>query len=404
MAPISTPFTVSGVPASGLAKVHKLAAKLIKVPFSLEAGGSVAPARTAPTTTIRPGAPFAAAISTGAVTFAGIGTTTAVCNGRVLAFGHPMIGGGPTHMTAHTANVLTVQQDPTFSPFVLANVGGRTGIVNQDRLVGLRAHLGHRAPQTSKIITYARASTGLRRTLRSYTPLIGWVPDVGANAVFGGVLSTLQSLGSGSAHLSYTITGRRAGGKGFVLHRTDRIADPYGIAFTVGDLEFATLDRLVFNPYRHIRIYRVTSTVQSTDRLRQWDVKGLQVRRNGRWEKAGTVRAAAGTPVQFRARLVQTNQVRPRRFVRFTVSAPSNAGGSKYVRVIGGGQFFYYAFGGGGGGSFNAVLRRLRHAPHDASLIIQASSSGKQQVSRSSRTIRLRRSTIGFASARIRAV
>jgi hypothetical protein len=282
----------------------------------------------------------------------------------------------------------------------MANVGGRAGIVNQDRLTGLRGRLTHKAPELTKIITHVSASTGFHRTARSYTPLIGWVPDTGANAVYGSILTTLQKFGVGSAKLSYTITGRRAGGKGFKLHRSDFIASQFDIAFDTADLEFGTLYRLAFNPFRHIRIYKVASTVHVTDKLRQWQVRGLQARRNGRWQKAGTVNAPPGSTVHLRAKLLEVNQIRPIRYVRFTVQAPQH--GSRFVRVIGGGEFFF--FGGGGAGSFNGVLRQIRHEPRQASLIIERGFGGKRGGATHGRAIRLHRSTIGGASARIRAV
>lgn len=91
---------------------------------------------------IVPGGNFAAALSYGDISAAGVGTTTARCDDRAIAFGHPMVFDGPTALSAHNATALTIQDDPTFVPFKLANIGGIVGTLDQDRLAGIRALIG----------------------------------------------------------------------------------------------------------------------------------------------------------------------------------------------------------------------------------------------------------------------
>ena len=94
MRPITTPISVSGVPASHFAKLRKKVRKLVAGPFTLESGAAVGSTAQAKPASIQAGGPFVASLSTGDITFAGIGTATAVCHGRVLAFGHPLIDAG----------------------------------------------------------------------------------------------------------------------------------------------------------------------------------------------------------------------------------------------------------------------------------------------------------------------
>jgi hypothetical protein len=398
MQPIPTPISVSGVPARRFGAVRKLVSKLVPGPFALEAGGTVAPGATAPLSTMRPGAPFVAAISTGDATFAGIGTTTAICNGRALAFGHPMLGAGATNLTMHTGTVITVQPDPTFSPFVLANVGGRTGVVTQDRLTGLRARLGATPRHVTKFVTQVSAATGMRRTSFSYTPVTGWAPDVGLDAVYYDMLATLQKYGAGTAKFGYAIFGRRDGGRTFSLRRSDYVASQYDVGFETAYNVYNPLAALAYNRFRHIRFSRVVTHVQVTGEFHQWSVRSLQVRRNGVWQPPTKLSVAPGSTLLLRAKLVQTNQIAPFRFVRFTVTVPADATPFGKISVIGGERFF----GRGGAGSFNGLLRNLRHAPHNASLTVRTSFDTGGRSSRSVQTVRLRRPVTGSAGFGVR--
>jgi hypothetical protein len=400
MRPIPTPFTVSGVPARGLPKMRKLVGKSISGPFQLESGGTVSPRATAPRSVMRPGAPFVASISTGDVTFAGIGTTTAVCNGRALAFGHPMLAGGATQMTMHTGNVLYIQRDPVGSPFVMANVGGRTGVVNQDRLTGLRARLGAKPRHVTTFVTRVRADTGLRRSSRSYTSLPGWVPDIDANAIYGDMLSTLQKFGVGTAHIGYAIGGRRDGGAPFHVRRTDYIASQFDVAFETANQLYGTLASLVYNPYRHIRVHRVVTNIRVSDAFRQWTVKKLQVRRGGAYQKVDGQRVQPGSTVHLRAKLAQTNQIQPVRYVPFTVQVPDNARRFMEVEALGGARFggFFVR----GGGSFNGLLHRIKHSPRNASLLLRAIFDTGHRLERQTHAVRMNRSTTGVKVGRLR--
>lgn len=398
MQPITTPVSVSGVPARALGKVRRLMGRVVHGPFMLEAGGTVAPGATAPVSTMRPGAPFVAAVSTGDVTLAGIGTTTAVCKGRALAFGHPMIGGGPTRMTMHTGTVLYIQSDPTFSPFVMANVGGRTGVIKQDRLTGLRARLGAKPEHLTKFVTQVIASTGLRRTSRSYTPLIGWVPDTGANAVYGDMLATLQKYGVGTAKFGYAIFGRRDGGRAFHLRRSDYVTSQFDVAYQTADDLYAPLATLAYNRFRHVRINRVVTHVRVTDALREWTLKALQVRRHGVWQSPTRVRVTPGSTLHVRARLVQTNQIAPSRYVAFSLPVPARARRFGDIQVIGGESYYSRT----GAGSFNGLLRALKHAPRNASLVVRVGFATARGFASTVHGVRLGRATTGSRSFGVR--
>ena len=57
--------------------------------------------------TVVAGGNLAASLSYGDITQGGVGTVTAICNGRVVGFGHPMTFLGKTTLTLHPADALS---------------------------------------------------------------------------------------------------------------------------------------------------------------------------------------------------------------------------------------------------------------------------------------------------------
>jgi hypothetical protein len=89
------PFSVSGLSNRHLQKVADRFD--IKRPLVVGAGTSA----NAKPTAIVAGGNLVASLSYGDVTYAGIGTATAVCGNQVLAFGHPMLWSGPSTLSMH---------------------------------------------------------------------------------------------------------------------------------------------------------------------------------------------------------------------------------------------------------------------------------------------------------------
>ena len=89
-------------------------------------------------------------MSLGDITVAGIGTTTFVCEGKAVAFGHPFNWTGDTTMSVHAADTITIVKDPIFGSYKLANIAESVGTLTQDRLAGIVAELGA-APEGSPI-------------------------------------------------------------------------------------------------------------------------------------------------------------------------------------------------------------------------------------------------------------
>ncbi len=104
--------------------------------------GHTAPA-SAPVT-LNPGDAVGVALAVGDITIASAGTVSRVEDGRVLAFGHPMLSLGQVELPMTVAEVVTILPSQMNSQKV-TNIGSVIGTVRQDRLSGVYGELG-RAP------------------------------------------------------------------------------------------------------------------------------------------------------------------------------------------------------------------------------------------------------------------
>lgn len=136
---LPTPVAVSGVSNDRIGAFGERLATHIPGARAYRASAA-SPTSSSSVADIFPGSNFAAAISYGDLTAAGIGTTTAVCDGdRALAFGHPFLWSGRSSMSVHPASAVYVQRDNTFGSFKLANP---QGVVGRSTRIGWRASEG----------------------------------------------------------------------------------------------------------------------------------------------------------------------------------------------------------------------------------------------------------------------
>lgn len=124
----------------------------------------VAPAATRKATTggtLAPGDAVAAAITTGAVGLAAIGTVTYVDGDRVWAFGHPLVGTGASRLLMQRASILTVIASPSTFGQVSYKLGQPTstvGTVGFDGTAAIGGVLGAAPGLIDTTATVRRAS------------------------------------------------------------------------------------------------------------------------------------------------------------------------------------------------------------------------------------------------------
>jgi hypothetical protein len=92
-------------------------------------------------TNLEVGAPLAAVMMTGDIQIAGTGTLTWREGSRVLGFGHPMFGFGPSAIPMATAEVITTV--PSYLlPYKVTNTGPIVGTITEDRLSAIGGAIG----------------------------------------------------------------------------------------------------------------------------------------------------------------------------------------------------------------------------------------------------------------------
>jgi hypothetical protein len=373
---LRTPLAISGLGTGRLnAFANRLTGRDRFIPFV--AGAASIPSDPGDIAQIVPGGNFAAAISYGEVTAAGVGTTTFVCGNKAVAFGHPFNFDGPSALSAHTADAILIQDDPAGSPFKLANIGGTVGTLDQDRLSGIRALLGD-APDpvivTSNVNQEADPHiTSVNRTQE--------VPDVAAFHLISNIDGKIDRISGGTATVGWTVTGT-AGGKQFSLTRNNKFADTSDISFFTPDELFFMLASIAQNPFVDVTFDQVKIDATVGFPWREYRITGLEQRVGGDWEPIdSSITAEPGSTLRVRALLAQDRSTTPVAPVEFSLKVPASASGEGSLDIFGGS-------GGGGGGdegaitesgepqSFDELLDMMRKTPQNNQVVATLSFFG----------------------------
>lgn len=276
---LALPMSVSGLRSSRLAG---FAERLGLDDRTAVTAGSSAPAAPAvgAVEEMVPGSNFAATLSWGDLTAAGIGTTTDVCDGQVLAFGHPFFFTGSTTMGVHNADALLIQPDALFGSYKLANVTDQVGTLDQDRLAGIRGTLGT-LPDPVEFTSTALA-LDLGRSSVSTTMIADdeWVPQIAPEALLGHLDAVADRIGGGRVNYEATMSGTTSAGTPWRVQRENLVANQFDASFltlidvdemlqvlaaTPGDVSF---DRIV-----------VDSTTRESFQARR--ITGMRISVNG---------------------------------------------------------------------------------------------------------------------------
>jgi len=328
---IVLPLSVSGAAGAG---ERKISAKFLgKLPdVRLMTGGGRAAATAAAPSQIKAGGNFVAALSYGDFTAAATGTTTFVCGGRAVAFGHPFLWAGSSSYSAHSGTAVFVQPDKVRVPFKVANPGGVVGTVDRDLTAGISAKLGA-GPRTT-LITSSLAKVGGRPVVATTRATDeGFTPSAAAYHVLYSATKVLGSASKGSASMSVKISGVKANGKAFTVAWSDRYADTYDLPFTLGLAVFDPLSSLVGQEYENARITAVDikGTMEST--VREYRVEGVTVKQGTRYVTPRTVVVRPGAKLDLKVALASYKNLLGSRTVNMSVTAPRTASRSGVLEV-----------------------------------------------------------------------
>lgn len=369
---LTLPVAVSGLNSRGTKRVQRV---LNRHKWSMKVyPGSSAEAAGAGTTALEPGGNFAAALSYGDITFAGVGTTTMVCNGMALAFGHPFFFDGATEMGASSAKAITIVDDP-FGPYKLANVTAPVGTVDQDRWAAIRADLGD-MPELIPITSSVTAlSTGQSRDGQTDAVISEPLPYITFLHLYSNIDSAFDEIGEGSSELEWTVTGTDSDGQPWSLTRSNAYASDYDISIESASELYNQLYVLYYNNYEEIEFTGVDVEATVDDEVRQYRiVKALVSKNGGPYENLRRVRVRPGATLDLQVKLLPYDSD-VKRIVEMSLKVPNRARRSGYITISGGsdGDFDYCIYEGECGGnngsdSLEGLIKKLEDSPKNNEL------------------------------------
>jgi hypothetical protein len=230
---------------------------------------------------IVPGGNLAVSLAFGDFNAVGVGTATAVCDGTVIGFGHPMMWVGATRLGMHGASAVRIVDDPTLTPYKLANAGPLAGTINQDRLTAVAGPLGTLPVTTA--ITSQITNTDDGRTVTGRTDSV--YPDWISSAVILHGWTNYDSLVfdtwsfSGTSEVEWTINGVKADGSTWSVTRDNRHADDWDLS-TESLIEPAIYSELLHNnPFEEVRLTSIDYEASAGSPYRALEIqrRGLQI-------------------------------------------------------------------------------------------------------------------------------
>jgi hypothetical protein len=342
---LKIPFAVSGVGGSRLDALREAAERedLPFIPYT--GGGSASGSATSPA--LQPGGNFAAALSYGDVTAAGVGTTTAICSGKVLALGHPFNFQGRTTMGASNADAITIWNDPVFGPFKVANILGPLGTVDQDRLAAVRAITGQLPPMIPITSTVTSVNNNNSRQGRTDGLLSEALPFLTFIHMFQNIDVVFDEIGEGSSELTWTVRGTTESGQSWELNRSNMYVSDFDISFeSLFELE-EQMFTLFNNEFEEIEFTAVDVSATIHEEVRQYAISDVKVaRNNGPFRDTNKLNVRNGDTVRLSVELEPYDGTATKT-VELAVKIPNNISGLQRLQVrganlFGGGIFCFF--------------------------------------------------------------
>lgn len=383
MSQLPLPLAVSGLRAERFDDVEQRLGRDMNV--KVFSANSAAPGGGSPSD-IFPGSNFAAALSYGDYTAAGVGTTTDVCGGTALAFGHPLGFFGRTALSAHSAEAITIQPDPLGVAFKVANIGGVVGTVDQDRLAGLRAPLG--AGPEPALVRSRISSTVLdrERVGRTWVNRSTDVPDAAFFHVLANLDRMLDKLGAGRVQLTWAAEGTRSNGSSFKITRHNRFSDQDDVAVASVLEMFDWLWLISNNRFTDVEFDRIRVTGSVAENFQQLRFGTVRVAvNNGSYRRIDAIdrlRVRAGDTIKVRVPLIKHRQEAVDRTINLRMTVPARLAGQSMRLGVFGGQSVSQEIDVFSGTSFNNILDRMRRQESNNDVIarLQVPGDGSPRV------------------------
>lgn len=372
------PLAVSGLNDRAMQKLQAALARA-KMPFVPYTAGTVAAPQAVSSEPLRPGDSFADVLSYGDLTWAAIGTTTAVCDQLAVAFGHPFSLDGATTMGMNGANVVTVVRDPShiFGPFKVATVAEAHGTVDQDRFAGVRGTQGVLPPLVPVRTQLTNPDLGRSRAGETDVAFQHYLPFLAAYHLLSNLDVVFDRVGDGTVGLSWSIRGLRESGRPFELARRN-------MYFSGFDASVASIFELLFeiaaiadNPFENVSFTGVDIEGSITQRHRTATITRVLSASSvdPRLRERKRIAVRPGDAIRLRV-FLQLGKGKAERAVDLRVPVPRGASGGQ-LEVRGGqalrGCFYCILYGGSAtsikASSFDDLLAKLSGAEHNYDLV-----------------------------------
>jgi hypothetical protein len=381
---LRVPLAVSGLNGRGLKKISRTfrLGGLSVVPYRAGAA-TVTPLAATP---LEAGDAVAGAVSVGDLTVAGVGTATATCDDLLLAFGHPFFWegrAGAYPMAMYGAEVVQVIPDPSqiFGAFKIANLTDLHGIIDQDRLTGIRGVEGVE-PTSVPITTFATnldtATTreGETTVFRQDTESFPWLPDIAAFALLVNEDVVFDRIGNGSADLRFVLEGTGPDGEPFRLVRSNMFFSDYDVTFESIFEMYGFLYRIQESEFGDVTFSSVdvTRALLTQEQLTA-EIVGLRASSplQPTLLARDRIRVRPGDTIRLEVALLAEGALEPD-FVELQVEVPNARFGGSLV-IQGGAAdsclFCFFDEDGGDEGplTFNELLQELRQTPRNNDLV-----------------------------------
>lgn len=373
------PLAVSGAGSRGIGLVKKFVRKH-HLPFRAYAAASAPASSTISAAPLQPGDSFAAALSYGDATFAGIGTTTATCGNLALAWGHPFLWGGATQFGMSDADVLTVIPNDVIPGFKYANITDLHGTVDQDRLEGIRGQEGVIPPMTP--ITSSVTNPDLPKSRNGESDVVDkdYMPIIAAIHLLVNQDVAFDRVGDGTVSLGWQIHGTDEHGQPFTLRRDNKYFSNYDVSYSSIFELYAQVYGIQNNPYQAVSI----DSVQLDDTITQRHVTtrivkvlaGSSLQPQLRKRKSLSVRP--GDTIFMRVFLLPHGKTVPVP-VTMLIPVPKRISSSQGELAVRGGQSSYCGFSFRGSckaSSFADFIKVLQRGEHNYDLVGQLTLGG----------------------------
>jgi hypothetical protein len=340
------------------------------------ASASTAAAAAAPAT-LSPGDNFAAALSYGYLSAAGIGTTTYVCDDKAMAFGHPFFFNGKQVLGANAADSAYVVKDSLGGSYKMASIGDWAGLVDQDRAAGIRTSLGTEVPVLPINTTVNAPDIGQSGDAHSDIVQSSEVVGLAWTHALTHLDDTADLISDGSSRLTWTINGVTAGGLPWQLQRGNRYISPYDITFESSWDLFNDLYELQNNPFTRVTFTGIHLDATVREDVYQYEVKRVRLWQDGAYRRVDS--RLAVQPGQVLKLEVTEATGAGNKVVYREITVPQEAMGRGTLRVGGrsggggGGEEFFVdcayddcgSGGGGGPSTFQELLVKMAKSPRN---------------------------------------